>query len=235
VNKFLPINPYYEESKKKYGNPFTFDDVETINPVAYQCPFCGATDRDRLYALYLCPMLEQALPEKRFVVLDIAPSLPLQQFLLQFQSVYYQSVDKYMQGVDITLDISDMKTIQDNSYDFFICSHVLEHVPDDRKALSELFRVLKPGGFGILMVPINLKIEQIDEDPDVIDVGERWRRFGQDDHVRLYSKQGFVERVEKAGFTIQQYGVTHWNEEIFFRYGISLKSVLYIGKKQFRL
>ncbi len=231
VDKFLPISSFYEENKKRYGNPFTYDDVETINPDAFQCPLCNATDRDRLYALYLRPMVEQAPPEKKFAVLDIAPSQPLKQFLLQFQSVIYKSADKYMQGVDLTLDISDMNAIQDNSYDFFICSYVLEHVPDDRKAFSELFRILKPGGFGVLMVPINLKIEQIDEDPDVVDVGERWRRFGQDDHIRLYSRKGFVERVEAVGFEIQEYDITYWNEENFFRHGISPRSVLYIVKK----
>lgn len=231
VDKFLPISSYYEENKQRYGNPFTFDDVETINPDAFQCPLCNAIDRDRLYALYLRPMLEQPLSEKKFVMLDIAPSQPLKRFLLQFQKIIYKSADKYMQGVDLALDIADMESVRDNAYDFFICSHVLEHVPNDRKALAELFRILKPGGFGILMVPINLKIKQIDEDPHVVDVGERWRRFGQDDHIRLYSKAGFMERVEAAGFEIQQYDITYWNEEIFSRHGISPKSVLYIGKK----
>jgi SAM-dependent methyltransferase len=124
-----------------------------------------------------------------------------------------------------------MHSIPPETYDFFICSHVLEHVTDDKKALSELFRVLKTGGSGILMVPINLRIDKIEEDPNVEDIGERWRRFGQDDHIRLYSKKGFVERVKEAGFTIHQYGVDFFGEHVFFQHGISPKSILYVAKK----
>ena len=109
-----------------------------------------------------------------------------------------------------------------------------EHVADDKKAMSELFRILKPGGFGILMVPIVLKIEQIDDDPTITDAETRWRRFGQYDHVRLYSKKGFVERVQEAGFIVKQYGVEYFGESVFVECGISVKSVLYVVQKNTR-
>src|SRR5438876_10959977 len=125
----------------------------------------------------------------------------------------------------------DLRVYDDNRFDFFICSHVLEHVLDDRKALTEMYRILKPGGKGILMVPIVLTISEIDEDPTVLDEGERWRRFGQNDHVRLYSKEGFIERVANAGFTIHQYGKEFFGEELLTRNGITLKSVLYVVEK----
>ena len=136
-----------------------------------------------------------------------------------------------MEGVDIVIDITNMDTIDSESFDFFICSHVLEHVPDDKKALSELLRILKPDGFGILMVPIILKNDKIDEDPTVTDIGERWRRFGQDDHVRSYSRQGFIDRVKNAGFVIHQYAIDFFGKDVFFQCGISQKSVLYIVDK----
>ena len=107
-----------------------------------------------------------------------------------------------MAGVDDKVDISNMWLYDNNQFDFFICSHVLEHVPDDHKALSELHRILKPGGTGILMVPIILGLEEIDEDPFETDESERWRRFGQHDHVRVYSKEGFLKRARDAGFFI---------------------------------
>jgi ubiquinone/menaquinone biosynthesis C-methylase UbiE len=134
--------------------------------------------------------------------------------------------------VDFAVDISDMSIIPSESYDMFICSHVLEHVDDDRKALSELFRILKPGGAGILMVPIILRIDKIDEDPTIMDVETRWQRFGQYDHVRLYSKNGFIQRIQEAGFVLAEYGVEHFGREVFIESGISLKSVLYIGRKE---
>lgn len=231
INGFLPVGSDYQETRIKFGYPYSFNDHETINPNQFTCPSCGATDRDRLYALYIAKELDINSFPNGFALLDIAPSLALQAFLLKFANIKYQSADKYMKGVDLVIDITDMNQVPSGSCDIFICSHVLEHVTDDRKALSELFRILKPGGFGILMVPIVLKIEQIDEDPTIIDVETRWRRFGQYDHVRLYSKNGFIGRVEEAGFILKQYGAEHFGAEVFAECGISPRSVLYVVLK----
>lgn len=105
------------------------------------------------------------------------------------------------------------------------------HVVDDRKALSELYRILKPMGQGILMVPIVLGIEEIDEDPSITDIAERWRRFGQHNHVRLYSKRGFIDRVSDAGFQIHQYGWKYFRKEVFTRNGVTGQSILYVVEK----
>lgn len=231
VVSFGPISPYYQENRSKYGYPYTFDDLETMNAEQYSCPHCGASDRCRLYALYIQQMLEQGLLHNHFTLLDIAPSRPLQTFLRQIPQITYRSADKFMEGVDLVVDLMDMKDIPSDSYDMFICSHVLEHVEDDKKALKELFRILKAGGRGILMAPIILKIDKIDEDSTITDVEMRWRRFGQFDHVRLYSKNGFVQRIQEAGFTLQALGVEHFGQDVFVECGISLKSVLYIGQK----
>ncbi len=231
IDGFNPLGSYYEENWNKYGFPFGADDFETLNSNQYFCPKCGAADRDRLYALYISRVMNRNLSEKPITIIDIAPSPPLRNFLLKYSNIKYQSADKFMKDVDLVVDITNMYSIPQETYDFFICSHVLEHVVDDKKALSELFRILKIGGSGILMVPINLSIDKIEEDPNIDDIGERWRRFGQDDHIRLYSKRGFIERVEEAGFTINQYGVDFFGEDIFFQYEISPKSILYIVKK----
>lgn len=230
-NSFLPISTFYQENRNKYGYPYTFDDQETINPSQYVRPTCRAADRERLYALYIKKMLEQISFENRLALLDIAPSQPLKKFLLESPDIKYQSADKYLDGVDFIVDITDMREVLSESYDMFICSHVLEHVADDRKALSELLRILKPGGFGILMVPIVLKLEQIDEDPTIMDAETRWKRFGQFDHVRLYSKKEFIERVQEAGFIVNQYGMDYFGADVFEECGISTKSILYIVEK----
>lgn len=232
IQEFVPLPSFYAENLKKYGWPFTFDDAETINPDQYSCPRCGASDRDRLYALYLKKVFQTKTSSDTPLLLDFAPSPALQTFLRSYPNLRYLSADKYMPDVDLALDIIDMSQIQPGTFDIFICSHVLEHVPDDRQALAELFRILKPGGFGILMVPIVLAIDEIDEDPGLEDVGERWRRFGQDDHVRLYSKTGFLERVEKAGFTVSQYGADFFGREAFSRHGITSQSILYVAEKK---
>lgn len=231
ISKFLPISPYYEENRRKYGYPFNFDDQETINPDHYICPSCNASDRERLYALYIAEVMEQTPPENNLALLDIAPSHPLKTFLLKLPNIKYLSADRYMEGVDLVVDITNMSEVHSESFDMFICSHVLEHVENDKKALEELMRILKPGGLGILMVPIILKIEEIDEDPSVTDTEIRWRRFGQYDHVRLYSKKGFIERIQETGFDVNQYGVEHFGRDKFLECGISLKSILYVVRK----
>lgn len=229
VKNFLPLPDFYRLNLERVGFPYTFSDAETINPEAYLCPVCQASDRDRLYALYFHKWFEgNGHPMK---VLEIAPSKPLSDFLRRINQIELRTADKFMEGVDDRVDITDLSCYMDNSYDCFICSHVLEHVPDDRKALSELYRVLKPGRWGILMVPILLAIDEIDEDPSIQDEAERWRRFGQNDHVRMYSKNGFVTRVQGAGFSVEQYDQEFFGQESFDLHGISRRSVLYMVRK----
>ena len=236
VPSFLPLPEFFIENQQRYGFPFPASDAETCNEMAYLCPSCDASDRDRLYALFLgdyIAKLESAAP---IHIVDFAPSPPLSVFIRRVikssgKDIHYRTADLLAENVDDRVDIADLQAYESGQFSFFICSHVLEHVPDDRKALRELHRILKPGGKGILMVPIILSLEQIDEDLEVEDEGERWRRFGQFDHVRLYSKSGFLERVCEAGFNVREVGTEFFGEELFNRVGITSQSVLYIVEK----
>ncbi len=98
------------------------------------------------------------------------------------------------------MDITDIG-IESMSFDLIICNHVLEHVVDDRKAMRELFRVLKPGGLAILQVPIAMLTEETVEAPSITDPAERERRFGQSDHVRIYGLD-YPNRLREAGFFV---------------------------------
>lgn len=226
--KFIPIHPMYLENARKTGFPYTFDEGETLNYKEYTCPFCQSSDRDRLYALYLDTHLDS---NKSYQLLDFAPAPALRQYLKANSMIKYRSADLFMDGVDDKIDVMDMHIYPDNSFDIFICSHVLEHVKDDAKAMRELYRILKPGGFGICMVPIILPLKSIDEDPSLEDPAEKWRRFGQDDHVRLYNRAGFIERLAGAGFKVDQFTIKDFEAGQFIQYGISPKSVLYIVRK----
>jgi len=236
VASFLPLPDFFRENQQKYGFPFQTKDAETCNEAAYLCPSCGASDRDRLCALFLgeyVANLESSVPVH---IVDFAPSEPLSAFIRRIikssgKDIRYRTADLLAENVDDRVDITDLRSYENGQFTFFICSHVLEHVPDDGKALRELHRVLKPGGSGILMVPIILGLEQIDEDPEVREEGERWRRFGQYDHVRLYSKSGFLERVREAGFEVGELGKEFFGEDLFNRAGISSPSVLYVVEK----
>ena len=231
VAKFIPLPEFYNENMAKHGYLYTLDDAETLNYNAYSCPRCSASDRDRLYALYI---------KKRLIIqvtanismLEIAPSRPLSEMLNRTGKITLRTADLMMEGVDDRIDITNMNCYTEGTFDAFICSHVLEHVPDDLKALSELFRILRHGGWGILMVPIILTLDKIDEDPHLEDVGERWRRFGQDDHVRMYSRNGLVERAKGVGFIVKQLGPEYFGAEEFKKHGISNKSILYVVEKQ---
>jgi SAM-dependent methyltransferase len=233
VISFLPLPDFFRENQEKYGFPFTDNDAETCNTTAYLCPSCEASDRDRLYAIYLRDFLKNL---GRGEIVDFGPSAPLSAFIRRLikapgRNINYRTADLLTDNADDKVDITDLRSYENDRFDFFICSHVLEHVPDDRKALRELYRILKPGGKAILMAPIILCIDQIDEDPGITDEAERWRRFGQGDHIRLYSKSGFVGRVREAGFRVHELGKEHFGEELFKRAGISPQSVLYVVEK----
>lgn len=231
VHKFIPLPDTYKESMEMYGHLYCLDDYETLNYRAYSCPHCNASDRDRLYALYVSNRLMN-IKSLKISMLDIAPSTPLSKMLKNSGKIALRTADLMMSGVDDRIDISDMNCYAEGTYDAFICSHVLEHVPDDLKALRELFRVLKFGGWGILMAPIVLSLDQIDEDPLLKDIGERWRRFGQNDHVRMYSKHGLIKRAESVGFIVRQYGQDYFATGDFMKHGISDKSILYVVEKK---
>ena len=98
------------------------------------------------------------------------------------------------------MDIQDLP-FEPSSYDLIVCSHVLEHVPDDRRAMKELRRVLRPGGLALLQRPIDFEADSTVEDPDESDPDERTRRFGHTDHVRKYGRD-IEDRLRTAGFDV---------------------------------
>lgn len=224
-----PLPAFYLEQShihQSVHNPFF---AETINFGHYSCSNCWASDRDRLYALYLDGYFKDH--KQGLKLLDIAPANALRNFIKKYPQVNYRSMDLMMDDVEDNLDITDMNTYSNEQFDFFICSHVLEHIPDDLKAIRELFRVLKKGGKGIAMVPINLLLEKTMEDPACTDAATRWKLFGQDDHVRMYAKKDFISRLESAGFTVTQLGQDHFGVDTFEKHAIFPTSVLYIVSK----
>jgi SAM-dependent methyltransferase len=198
---------------------------ETNNLEHFACARCGASDRDRLSALYLRGRLVGG------DVLHVAPSRPLNRWLTARPGVTVRTADLMMPGVDDVVDLCAMMEYDDGRFDAFVCSHVLEHVDDDHKAMSELRRVLKPGGFGIAMVPVDVSLTEVVEDPTIKDPGDRVRVFGQWDRVRLYSKAGFVDRLESAGFRVLQLGAGHFGVDVFERNAIHPRSVLYVVER----
>jgi SAM-dependent methyltransferase len=216
------------EKLDKYQHALPFFMLETLNIINYECPHCGAGDRDRLYAMYFDKNF--AGSNKKYNLLDIAPS-PLKGYLKSRTYLNYRSADLYMPGVDDQVDLTDMNIYEEGKFDIFICSHVLEHIKEEKKAISELFRVLKPGGWGIAVVPINLALEDTVEDDKYVSEADRWKYYGQDDHVRMYSKKGFIRSLQAGGFKVSEYGIDYFGKEQFEKNGINPRSILYIVNK----
>jgi SAM-dependent methyltransferase len=163
-----------------------------------QCPSCGALERHRLFWAYMLKVSGLiANPPGR--ALHIAPEVILEQKLRSLVGKGYITADLMQADVDVRMDITDIK-YPDYSFDFIYCSHVLEHVPDDIKAMREFRRVLTMSGSAILLVPITA--EQTVEDPSIEDPKERLRLFGQEDHVRKYGPD-YLFRLENAGFNVE--------------------------------
>jgi SAM-dependent methyltransferase len=228
VYRFQAMSEQYLEQWLKYRYIHSLFNFETTNIAAYTCPLCGASDRDRLYALFLTGYLEGK--EIRF--LEIAPARPLGKYIRSFPGVKYRSADLYMPEADDKVDITDMAIYPDESFDFILCSHVLEHIQDDAKALREIHRVLSVQGRGILMSPVYLGIEKDYESNETMTEPERWHNYGQGDHLRTYSKQGFMEKIRNTGFQIEEITVERYGQQLFTRYGIYEGSVLYVVSKK---
>jgi len=226
---FFPMG--FLKAYDEYGYIHSIFTAETLNIFSYSCPRCGASDRDRLYALYLKQEFSQTDVTKRYLFIDFAPAVALSYALRKYHFLNYRSADLFMDNVDDRVDIADMPIYKDNSIDIFLCSHVLEHVEDDRKAIAELYRILNPSGWGIVMVPIVLSLSDIYEDASITSQADRWKHFGQNDHLRIYSKQGFITRLEEAGFRVNQFGINYFGTDVFEKHGIHPRSILYVVKK----
>lgn len=224
---YLPLPEEYNEYRIKYQ--IVEYRSETLNEKEYICPVCGSFDRERLIIAYLEQSQILMLPDIN--VLQIAPSSAIENYLMtNYPALNYASGDLYMKDVTFQLDIQDMNMISDDSFDVFICSHVLEHVSDDRKALNELYRILKKDGWGILLVPIDLNVLETDEEVGCSEE-ENWRRFGQGDHVRKYAKQDFINRILDAGFSLDCLGKEFFGAKLFKDNGLSDTAVLYVLRK----
>ena len=182
---------------KPYGNP----PRERV-----RCPVCGTMERHRLLYFFLEDHPE--ILASNASVLHFGPNRGLEKRFRERDDLQYYTADLFKKKIDLTLDISDIK-LPAETFDVVIAYHILEHVPADRRAMRELYRILKPGGWLIVQVPIYADRPDTDEDPSITDPKERTRRFGQHDHVRVYGWRDFVDRLQEAGFevTVEQPGL----------------------------
>jgi SAM-dependent methyltransferase len=228
---FDPLPDFYRQNAVKHGYVH-FGNGEMTAIDTYSCGKCGASDRERLCAYWLAKEIETGVFTGVTDVIHFAPEKGLADYILHSRAFgNYQTADLLMENVDHKVDLMNLPFPND-SFDFFVCSHVLEHVPDDSRAIRELHRILRAGGGGILMAPIIVGLQNTIEDPTATTEAERWRLFGQFDHVRLYAHDDYVRRIEVGGFTLRQLGHAAFGHPTFVRLGLKSTSILYIVKKQ---
>lgn len=161
-------------------------------------PSTLSLERHRLLWLYLNKETNFFTAPKK--VLHFAPEQAFYKRFRKQQNLDYTTTDLYSPLADVKADICNLP-FEANSYDLILCNHVLEHIPDDTKAMQELYRVMKPGGMGIFQIPQDLSREITFEDNTITDPKERARIFGQYDHVRVYGRDYF-DKLRSIGFRV---------------------------------
>lgn len=167
-------------------------------------PSTLSLERHRLLWLYL--KNETHFFSKNLKVLHFAPEQAFYKRFRNLKNLEYVTTDLNSPLADVKADICDLP-FKDNEFDVILCNHVLEHIPDDTKAMQELFRILKHGGFGIFQIPQDLSREETFEDNSITDKKERARIFGQYDHVRIYGRDYF-DKLRSIGFQVDEVDYT---------------------------
>lgn len=190
---------------KVYTDPINGKSYRKFLPYGYQkqrtnvlSPGTLSLERHRLLWLYFDR--ETDFFDRAADVLHVAPE---QAFVKRFRQLNHQSYitsDLRSPLADVQADICNLP-FSNQQFDWVVCNHVLEHIPNDKIAMQEIYRVLKPGGIAILQVPLRLDQNTI-EDNRITDLKERTRVFGQYDHVRIYGKD-YQTRLEEIGFQVQ--------------------------------
>jgi len=161
------------------------------------CPNCGSIERNRR----LWSLLETEFLVPNCTVVDFSPSRCLYRKMKRVPNINYQSTDLSGDFIaDHQFDITNLK-MADSTVDLIICYHILEHIPDDILAISELFRVMKPAAKALIQTPF--KDGEIYEDNTILTKEDRLHHFGQEDHVRIYSVSGLKKRLENQGFIVE--------------------------------
>jgi SAM-dependent methyltransferase len=197
------------------------------------CPICYGASRTRLIHLYLKNRLRYNCKTLR--ILHFAPELGLANWLDSRSQVVYIPCDPNPLNFNEIRNIREISlpdtSFAANSFDIVVCSHVLEHVIDDRAAMREIFRILDYGGVALFMVPEATDGLGTDEDISLENRQEREKRFGQNDHVRLYERNDFTNRLLAAGFQVAEFDPYSENQNIGPSIILNPCEILRISKK----
>ncbi|MCF8715820.1 methyltransferase domain-containing protein [Joostella atrarenae] len=214
-----------------YTDPIDGKSFKSFLPYGYGqqrnnvlAPGTLSLERHRLLWLYL--KTETDFFSKPLKLLHFAPEQAFYKRFKKLKNLTYTTTDIESPLADVKADICDLP-FEDNSYDVILCNHVLEHIKDDKKAMEELFRVLKPGGWGIFQIPQDIQREKTFEDDSIVDRKKRAEIFGQYDHVRVYGLDYF-DRLRNVGFDVHEvhYAKTELTPEQVEKYALNPNEII---------
>lgn len=245
VKKYLP--PYNLADVLKGDNVYclcceesfiTFLPYGVIKRPNALCPRCGCLERHRLQWHFIHNQTSLFKTEHTIKLLHVAPENVFYKKFINNSLFDYVPCAKFGEGYTdvypektVNADITNLD-FSDNSFDVIYCSHVLEHVPEDIKAMKEFYRVLKPGGWAMLQVPLDKNRLETYEDFSITEPGKREIAFGQYDHVRVYGLD-YKERLNKAGFKVDIYDYqAKFSQNDIFKYGFGVTEDIYMCHKE---
>jgi hypothetical protein len=192
-----------------------------------RCLVCHSLERHRLVWIFLRDWTD-LFDGKIKKMLHIAPEREFEHRFKNVNGLEYLSADLSPSNAMIQMDITNIQ-FPENFFDVIYCSHVFEHIPDDKKAMREILRVLHPNGWALLQVPITA--EKTIEDPSIRDPMERLQRFGQKDHIRRYGPD-YPDRLKESGFFVEKLpAATVVDERELDRFGIVLSESIFFCTK----
>ena len=207
--RFLPYG--YEKPRENVLSPSTL-----------------SLERHRLLWLYL--QNETQFFKQSYKVLHFAPEQAFYKRFRKLKNLDYTTTDLNSPLADIKADICNLP-FEENTFDIILCNHVLEHIPDDTQAMSELYRILKPGGWGVFQIPQDLTRAITFEDDSITDKKERARVFGQYDHVRIYGRDYF-DKLRSVGFKVKEIDLSQkLTEEEIHKYRLAKGEIIPLVSK----
>ena len=231
------VKPLLQLSLKgsTYTDPIDGKSFRSFLPYGYEkqrdnvlSPSTLSLERHRLLWLYLMRETDFFTASKK--VLHFAPEQAFYKRFKALKNLDYTTTDLNSPLADVKADICDLP-FNDNSFDVILCNHVLEHIPDDKKALQELYRVMRPGGYGIFQIPQDLHREKTLEDNTITDKLQRAKIFGQYDHVRVYGRDYF-NTLREAGFKVEEVDYTKsMNPEEIDKYRLAKGEIIPVVRK----
>lgn len=194
------------------------------------CPYDLTLERHRLMWLYLKDE-SNFFTAENLEVLHIAPEQCFHKKFKQQKNLNYLTGDLVSPIADIHFDLHDIP-LENDRFDVVFCNHVLEHVEDANRCIEELYRVMKPGGWGIMQVPLDYNREKTYEDPSITSPEEREKHFWQKDHVRLFGND-YPDWFTKVGFEVKTFDVNQkYAPEMIERYRLIDKEMIYVVSKK---